>query len=75
MTLSIYKRASGVICTTGSAADTLLGWRPDLQVDVINEVSRAGAADFETLGNRIAADHMLLYRRAADRSRVPAVLL
>lgn len=72
---SIYNRAACVISTTDTAAKSLRKFDAAVAVDVIHDISRAGAPDFEMLGNRIAAEHMRVYHRAADRSGLPAMLL
>jgi hypothetical protein len=72
---SIYRRAAGVICTTDAAARTVLEFDSRIRVSVIDEISRRGAADFERLCNRIAAQHLRLYAVAADSSHIPALLL
>jgi hypothetical protein len=70
-----YRRAGSVICTTDAASRALLGMDASLQIDVVRDIRRNGAADTEMPGNRIAAEHLRIYHRVADRSGVPALLL
>ena len=72
---SVYQRASGIICATDAGARSLAKFAPACQVDVINDIARATAANFEAVANRTAAEHMRVYRRATDASQIPAILL
>lgn len=72
---SIYSRAASVVCPTRAAARALAGQELAVPVDVIGDISfREDEAD-ESSGNRAAAEHMRIYRRAVDSWRVPAILL
>jgi hypothetical protein len=44
-------------------------------IDVIPDISYAASDDTEADGNRVAAAHARIYRRAIDSWRVPALLL
>ena len=72
---AIYRRAGSVICTTDAASRALLGMDSALQIDVIHDIRRSGDDDGELAGNRIAAEHLRVYHRVADRKGVPALLL
>ena len=72
---SVYRRAAGIICATDAGARSLTTFVPDCQVDVINDIARATATDFDAVANRTAAEHMRIYRRATNPSQIPAVML
>lgn len=72
---SIDDRAAGLICCTECVASTALIGKSNTQIDVIADITREDGTDFEMLGNRAAAEHLRVYRRAADTRRVPALLL
>lgn len=72
---SVYHRAAGIICATDAGARSLAAFVPECQVEVINDIARANAADFESVANRAAAEHMRVYRRATDASQIPALML
>ena len=72
---SVYQRAAGVICTTDAGASALATFAPEFRVDVIHDIARATARDFEAAANRTAAEHLRIYRRATDVSQIPALLL
>lgn len=72
---SIDDRAASLICSTHEAAkETNTGTLPK-QVDVIPDITRVAGLDFEMIGNRAAAEHLRVYRRAADTWRIPALML
>ncbi len=75
MLTSVYRRAAGIISTSENAATSLRQPDASLLIDVIPDLSRADALEFELQGNRIAADHLRVYYRAAEKSRIPALLL
>jgi hypothetical protein len=72
---SVIDRAAVIICTTDAGARSLEQARPARPVDVINDIARASAKDFEMVANRAAARHMRVYQRAIEASAVPAFLL
>lgn len=72
---SIYRRAASLICSTDGAAAKMLESDLSVLIDVIRDISYAASVDPETDGNRIAAEHARIYRRAIDSWRVPALLL
>jgi len=72
---SVYSRAAGIVCTTDAGARALSKYDASVQVDVINDIARGSADDFDAARDRIAAEHLRIYHRAADSSRVPAMLL
>jgi len=71
---SIEDRAASLICCTKDVATNLLKGASNPQVDVIADISREDETDFEALGNRVAAEHLRVYRRAADAWRVPTLM-
>lgn len=75
LTRSLYRRAASVICTSKASAKALLAYDAAVEVDVIEDIARADSADFEMTGNRIAAEHLRVYHRAAEKLHVPALLL
>lgn len=72
---AIYKRASGIICQNEIDAAAMLDHEPALRIDVIADVTHAADGDEERNANYSAAEHLQVYRRAADTWRVPALLL
>lgn len=70
---SVYGRASGIICTTYAAARSLGESAPGCRIDVINDIARASAGDFETVAARAAAEHLRIYRRATRTAELPAL--
>ncbi|MGI9204262.1 MAG: glycosyltransferase [Woeseiaceae bacterium] len=72
---SIFSRAAGLICSDAAMAKTLLRGTTRTPVDVIEDITRQDGKDFDMIGNRAAAEHLRIYRRAADTWRVPALLL
>ena len=72
---AIYRRAASLICSTDAAAAKMLETDLSVLIDVIRDISYAAIDDPETDGNRIAAEHARIYRRAIDSWRVPALLL
>lgn len=75
LTRSLYRRAASVICANKPCADAMLTYDAAVEIDVIDDIARADCADFEMTGNRIAAEHLRVYHRAAETLRVPALLL
>ena len=75
ITRAIYRRAASLICSTDAAAAKMLETDLSVLIDVIRDISYAASDDPETDGNRIAAAHARIYRRAIDSWRVPALLL
>lgn len=72
---SIEERAASVICCTERAARRALARPSTKPVDVIADIAREEGTDFEMTGNRVAAEHLRVYRRAADTWRVPALMI
>ncbi len=75
ITRSIYRRAASLICSSDEAAAALLEHDLPVPIDVIPDISYAASDDTEADGNRVAAAHARIYRRAIDSWRVPALLL
>ncbi len=72
---SILLRASGVICASREAASPLRG--TNVVVDTLEDLRqdlRHENGD-EMSENRVAAEHVRIYRRATDSRRIPALLL
>lgn len=72
---SIKDRAASIICCSKDAARNMLKENSTAQIDVIADIAREDGTDFEMLGNRVAAEHLRVYRRAAETWRVPALML
>ncbi len=72
---SILSRAASLICSDQKLANALLNSASKTPVDVIRDITRENGKDFEMLGNRAAAEHIRVYRRAVDAWRIPAFLL
>ena len=72
---SIDERAASLIFCTAAAARDMSNVTASKQIDVIPDIARDGDVDIEMLGNRAAAEHVRVYRRAADAWRVPALML
>lgn len=72
---SIEDRAASVICCSERAARRALDKSANKQVDIIADIAREEGKDFEMTGNRVAAEHVRVYRRAADAWRVPALMI
>ncbi len=75
MVNSVYRRAAGIISTSENTATSLRQSGAALLIDVIPDISRADESEFESQGNRIAAEHLRVYYRAADTAVIPALLL
>ena len=75
ITRSVYRRAASLICLSDEAASELLKNDLAVPIDVIPDISYAASDDSEMDGNRVAAEHARIYRRAIDSWRVPALLL
>ena len=71
---SVITRSAGVICPTDAAANVLINAGFTVPVDLIPDMTFTAQAD-DTIGNRIAAEHHRIYRRAVDTRRIPALLL
>ncbi len=72
---SIYSRAASLICLSDEAASEFLENDLPVLIDVIPDISYAASDYTETDGNRVAAEHARVYRRAIDSRRVPEMLL
>ncbi|MDA0680343.1 MAG: glycosyltransferase [Proteobacteria bacterium] len=71
---SINSRAASLICCSRDAARAALTGNTNTRVDVIADIARESGADFELLGNRVAAKHLRVYERAAETWQVPAFM-
>jgi hypothetical protein len=72
---SVYARAARVICATDAGARSLRKFDSLVQVEMINDIARKSAYDFDAACDRIASEHLRVYRHAADTSNAPAILL
>ena len=72
---SVYRRAARVICTSDAAASSLIEFDAAVKVDVLPDIARRGHDDIEMQGQRIAAEHVHIYGKCIDSSRIPAMLL
>lgn len=72
---SIDDRAASLICCTDDAARNANRGTASRQINVIPDIAREEDLDFEMLCNKAAAEHLRVYRRAADTFRVPALML
>jgi len=71
---SMLSRAASVICPTRDMAESVLAEDFSTPVDVIPDIPHE-SLDENVIDNRIAAEHLRIYRRAVDSWRVPAMLL
>lgn len=71
---SIINRAACVICPDEQAASRIAGDDFDVPVEVLADSSHA-SLETDELDTQIAAEHLRIYRRAAERWRVSTVLL
>lgn len=71
---SIVQRSAGVICPDEAAANAIIKAGFLVPVDIIPDISFEHQ-DEDHSGNRVAAAHHRVYRRAADTRRIPALLI
>ena len=71
---SMIRRAAGLICPSAAAAAAILDDDFVGPVDIIEDISHERVAE-NTNDNRIAAEHLRMYRRATEAWQVPALLL
>lgn len=72
---AIDNRAASIICSSAILARQTLNTDTLTEVHVIKDIAREDGAALEMLGNRAAAEHLRVYRRAVDAWHVPALLL
>lgn len=73
---SVYRRAVSVVCQSDDAAKRLLERMPDTIVDVMPDIGPGESIDVvEKNRKNAASEHLQIYHRAVDVSRVPAILL
>jgi len=72
---SVYGRAASLICPSDRAAAAIVDQELAVPVDVIPNISRRDGDDADGVAQRIAAEHLRVYQRAADSRQVPALLL
>ena len=71
---SAISRAASVICTSSDAAKALSRDSFAVPVDVIEDLSH-DSVEGDIADNRVAAEHLRIYRRAEDSRSVAALLL
>ena len=71
---AMIHRAAGMICPTREAADALRFDEQCGPIDIVEDLSHE-SLDGDVTDNRVAAEHLKIYRRALDSWRVPALLL
>ena len=71
---STVRRAAGLICPDAEAAASLLEDGFPGPVDIIEDISHP-SGDEHVVDNRIAADHLRIYRRATEGWQIPAFLI
>ncbi len=74
VTRSMIRRAASIICPTDDAAQAMLADSIAGPVDIIRDISHE-SLESDVTDNRIAAEHLRIYRRALDTWRVPALLI
>lgn len=71
---AMIHRAASMICPTREAADVLQSDEQCGPIDIVEDLSHE-SLDGDVTDNRVAAEHLKIYRRAVDSWRVPALLL
>ncbi len=71
---STISRAAGVICPNDDSAGAVLGDDFTTPVDVVADIAHA-SLEADASDNRVASEHVRIYRRATDSRGVPALLL
>ncbi len=71
---SAIRRAASVICASREAAEALNRDSFAVPIDVIEDLSH-DSTEGDVTDNRVAAEHLRVYRRAVDSRGVPALLL
>lgn len=74
ITRSIDDRAAGLICNNELLASQALSGEMGTEVHVIKDIARENDTALEMAGNRAAAEHLRVYRRAVDSWQVPLCL-
>ncbi len=72
---SVYGRAASLICPSDRAAAAVLDQGLAVPVNVIPTISHTDDEAGNAIAQRIAVEHLRIYRQAADSWRVPALLL
>lgn len=72
---SVYGRAASLICPSDRAAAAVVDQGLAVPVDVIPNISHRDDDASDKAARQITAEHLRVYRRAADSWRVPALLL
>ncbi len=72
--LSVLNRAAGLIFPDEKIAARYSIENYRVPIDIVADAHYGNAKSAQT-DNRIAADHLKIYRRVADSSRIPALLL
>ncbi len=74
VTRSTIRRAASLVCPTDDAARAMLADEIAGPVDVVCDISHE-CLECDVKDNRIAAEHLRIYRRALDTWRIPALLI
>jgi hypothetical protein len=83
LTRCFYRRAVAIVCPEDAIADVIRDYVNDIPIDTVGDVPVGNAernANDDKFANRLCAERMAasylrIYRRAADRHSVPAMLL
>ena len=71
---SMVRRASGLICPSAACAAAILDDDFAGPIDIIEDISHERVAEAAN-DNRIAAEHLRIYRRSTEAWQIPALLL
>lgn len=74
ITRSVLTRAASVICPSDEAIRALAGTELTMPPDRVDDMAHA-SVEGNGRDNRIAAEHVRIYRRAVDSWRIPVMLL
>jgi len=72
---SVYGRAASLICPSERAAAAIHGAGFVAAIDVIPNIPGAERGGDDAMTRQVVAEHLRIYRRAAETCRVPALLL
>jgi len=72
---SVYSRAASLICPSERAAAAIRGDGVGVAVDVIPNIRGAERGGDDAMTRQVVAEHLRIYRRAAEACHVAALLL
>jgi len=75
VTQSAYRRAAAIVCAERLDASALVKFNPGLRVYIVPDAGRPVTDDEAYVGCRAAARYVRVYQRAAEKWRMPALLL